>query len=469
MRKTAVLLATRRRDVGKDICGPLTEAGFEVIEPPDTSSIIDHARQKSCKLAVVDGQLGDVLDALRAHPATAALATVVLLGQLDEVSAALRAGADDWLIWPASSDALVARVRLHDGLIEQRDKLALCLHTAGSPESGLAQPGATADHNALMTGKKVLVVAKDAVQRRLVTRAINATGAHVQASSDADDARSLLSAQLDALFVDWQAAELIVEARQARPSVKTVVMTSQPVFESSGQQIIGLPLSSVYITNVLARTDSNDAVAIREIISTTRKLLSGDIFGLEKYLSWGSAVHQRTLSDSEARHGVLEHIDSLCNACGIRRRIASQIQTVTDELMMNAMWDAPVDADGHARYGHRKRGERLLLEQSEHVTVGYGHDASTFAVSVRDRFGRLEYDRAVRYLINCFARGKNQINQGSGGAGLGLYMAFNAVSSFVINVAPGHCTEVVGLFNLFEPPSDEARRSFCYFRAPHQA
>ena len=73
---------------------------------------------------------------------------------------------------------------------------------------------------------------------------------------------------------------------------------------------------------------------------------------------------------------------------------------------------------------------------------------------------------AWRYLVRCFSSEQKQVKLGEGGAGIGLYMAYNAVSSFVINVASGKRTEVIGLCQM-DRSSGQAQadtlRSFCYF------
>jgi hypothetical protein len=69
-----------------------------------------------------------------------------------------------------------------------------------------------------------------------------------------------------------------------------------------------------------------------------------------------------------------------------------------------------------------------------------------FAVSVRDRFGRLEKATILRYIEKCL-RSSDQIDRKTYGAGLGLYLIVNAATQYVVNVAPGMATEVVCTFD----------------------
>jgi DNA-binding response OmpR family regulator len=322
--------------------------------------------------------------------------------------------------------------------------------------------------DAALKGKRVLVVDSDPLPRNLAQRAVFATGASVKAAANIDAGLELLrGGPYDVMFVDWTNAKIIDPALELQPRLQCVVMTSQPVFEGNGLQMLQLPLSSVFITNVLARTAAHDPIAVREIVATAGKLLSQDIFGLEKYLGWGAALREVKISDSRARHDLIDEIHAYAIKAGLRKKFAQQLQTVADELIMNAIWDAPVDAAGVPKYNSAPRDQRIRLLPDEEVVVRFGSDANSFGISVTDKFGRLEYDRAVDYLVRCFAKDDDKINFGPGGAGLGLFMAYNSVSSFVVNVAPGRRTEVIGLLHMHRLDPEKlasSSRSFCFFR-----
>ncbi|RYG65777.1 hypothetical protein EON77_18135 [bacterium] len=85
-------------------------------------------------------------------------------------------------------------------------------------------------------------------------------------------------------------------------------------------------------------------------------------------------------------------------------------------------------------------------------------DGRRLGVAVRDPFGSLRADTVLDYLTRCFRRGPDQIDAKEGGAGLGLYFTFEALSHFVINVSPGRATEMIGLLDVSGTFKDFARR-----------
>jgi anti-sigma regulatory factor (Ser/Thr protein kinase) len=178
------------------------------------------------------------------------------------------------------------------------------------------------------------------------------------------------------------------------------------------------------------------------------------------------------LTHSQQRSEILDLIADFARECQVRSQVRDKIVLLADELLMNAIWDAPVDRSGRPKYHALPRSQPVALEPSEAVTFRYATDGNLIAVSVADRFGRLHRETACRYLLQCFARtGAGMGPQVAEEAGLGLALAFQSISSFIINCAPGTRTEVVGLINLRMGARERATRprSFHFFSETHTA
>jgi len=319
--------------------------------------------------------------------------------------------------------------------------------------------------------KSVLVLQSSPKSRRLTARAVAATGAHCVAPPTGEEStQALASGPLDVLVVDWENAALAQQAVKLNPRLEVVLLTDRPAFERYAEDIMDLPMSSMIVSSFVAVPDANDPVATRELVTTVAKLFTGDIFGLEKYMGWGAAIREQEIRESQQAEGIVQSACEDAARSGMPERELSSLGLLVDELCTNAVWDAPVDAEGQPRYADKSRAQPVALAPNEYVTVRYGSDGNLFGVSVSDNFGRLDQDLAVRYIRKCFRHNDQQVSKSAGGAGLGLYMAFNSVSSFVINVDPGVRTEVIGLIRLGRPPKPPtgdslgASRSLCYFR-----
>ncbi|RMH39096.1 MAG: hypothetical protein D6689_17655 [Deltaproteobacteria bacterium] len=202
------------------------------------------------------------------------------------------------------------------------------------------------------------------------------------------------------------------------------------------------------LDHIISDVGKNSSGDDDELVVTSVKLLSGDIFGLEKYLAWGVRVHELSIDSYEQKRIALLTVAEQARSVGARRQLVAKIESVTDELLMNAMYDAPAIA----------RGETPRVPSADEVDAGaaiaspallrYACDGRYFAVSVEDAFGQLHKEAIVDHLLRARTERGRPRPTGGGGAGLGLYFVLSSVTRFVANVDPGRRTEVVCLFDL---------------------
>jgi hypothetical protein len=128
------------------------------------------------------------------------------------------------------------------------------------------------------------------------------------------------------------------------------------------------------------------------------------------------------------------------------------VAQVADELMLNAIFNAPVDRRaGAPKYRGLQQAGELTLEADEHVELRYACDGRYFAISVADRFGGLRRSDIVSF-VGTALRGERRraAIHDRRGAGLGLFMALTNVTQLVFNLAPGVRTEVIALLYIRE-------------------
>jgi hypothetical protein len=208
------------------------------------------------------------------------------------------------------------------------------------------------------------------------------------------------------------------------------------------------PLSS--LTSLLRDPRCNHVIvgeeAERGTVVTAQKLLTGDIFGIEKYLPEGTPVNYFRLRDFQGRSTAIDTILQFAEERGIRRQVRSAIGQVCEELLMNALYDAPVDEQGNQIFAEVDPHARVESMSPRPVSIRYAATDSQFAVAVRDRFGRLAKNTILAYINKCLTSAQ-QIDRKTYGAGLGLYLVANAAAGYIVNVAYGMATEVVCTFD----------------------
>jgi anti-sigma regulatory factor (Ser/Thr protein kinase) len=167
--------------------------------------------------------------------------------------------------------------------------------------------------------------------------------------------------------------------------------------------------------------------------------VTGDLFGLEKYLAPGSAIGERNVANSAEKRAAVTQVTTWAESVGARRPILHRVGLVIDELLMNALYDAP-------------RESGVARDSEQRAILRWGHDDRVLAVSVADSYGSLRQRDVIDHVRRARQDG-GRPNQASAddpgeGAGLGLYLVLANVASLIYNVSPGRKTEVVCLFDL---------------------
>jgi hypothetical protein len=128
---------------------------------------------------------------------------------------------------------------------------------------------------------------------------------------------------------------------------------------------------------------------------------------------------------------------------GLSERAIRSISDVSEELVMNALYDAPVEA-GHFPAAV-PRTEDVELPHDLACEISYGIENGTAFVRLRDPFGAFTRDRLLEVLNRCNAT-DIPLDESRGGAGLGLWRIFKSATTISITVVPGRLTDIcVGL------------------------
>lgn len=297
-----------------------------------------------------------------------------------------------------------------------------------------------------MLGKAAILYSADKAGARRVAACLRAAGNDVLRLAEVRAAVELIEAQaVDIIFLDHDNAPdatAVLEAAAGRTPV--VALSKAP----DASVLLDL-VCERGVDNLVARRGGKDgdrtAFDTTEIVVTAEKILRQDLFGLRKYVSgFGIELSTIEVRGAEDRETVVACVQDYVRNLGAGRELSATLGTVADELVTNAIYNAPVDADGRPRYAALDRREKIVLRPDEYVIVEFGSDGRTFGLAVTDRFGRLTRDGLRQGLRRCLTAA-DPIEQKPGGAGLGLYTVLNSCNQLIINVAPDLCTEVIAL------------------------
>src|SRR5262249_35160026 len=149
------------------------------------------------------------------------------------------------------------------------------------------------------------------------------------------------------------------------------------------------------LTNLVAK---DIEIFAEEMVITVEKILRRDIFGMEKYLTWGIQPVEEIVGDSARKNDHLAHFEEFCNDLGLNTRLIGLAKGVVDEFLMNAVYNAPVDEHGRHIYSKLPRTERVVLTGRAQALFQYACDGRYLAMAVSDNFGTLTKETILQYL-----------------------------------------------------------------------
>jgi hypothetical protein len=197
------------------------------------------------------------------------------------------------------------------------------------------------------------------------------------------------------------------------------------------------------------------------------RVLADELPGLEHGMAPGTPIQSRTVGDHREASRCMSQIAEFIDQAKVPRKHRASIEQCVDEMVMNALYDAPVDAQGNHLFAGIPTRARITMRTEQRVVVQYACDGKQLAVSVRDAFGTLERATVLRYLHKCL-HAEQQIDRKAGGAGLGLYLMVNASTAVTFHVLPGIATEARCLFDLDAPRFALAQLDFVQLDAAGQ-
>lgn len=297
-----------------------------------------------------------------------------------------------------------------------------------------------------MRESSILIVHPDRKTQRTVQRILGVTGYRVDIGDDLEQGIRLMQHQAPLLVVvDGSAASSpFADAffNTARAGGTEACMTLLHA-DAAAQMPKILNLGAV--TNLLVHPMP---VLAEELTITAHKLIHRDLFGADKYLLWGTQLHEHTLRRSNERAGLVSQIAAAVRGRGQSARVASMAQLVADELVSNAVHNAPVDSAGDHYRKDLPRDSELVLDDRHAVRLRWGCDARYLAIEVTDQFGSLDRDTILRSLS------KSDVRDSGGGAGMGIALAYRSCDHLVFNLSPGRRTEIVALIDVRYPPAE---------------
>jgi hypothetical protein len=312
----------------------------------------------------------------------------------------------------------------------------------------------------LAPGLRTIILERNRLVARRIARIWSATGLDPVCVEDPKDLPTVLpGARI--LAADAFDGDAVRTALRERRDLVAALFTAEPL-----DRALRVAADEPRIDHIFGRPTFESTPRDWELALFGRRMgqhpTTGTPFGA--FLSWGYSGFKREVASSAEIGDAIGAVHAFMTRYALPRRVADMFGELGHELLMNALYDAPVDRKGRPRHAHDRKSA-VTLGPEEAATLRLGTDGVRLVLQVTDPFGLLDRAHVFSGLLRAL---RGQMDTGRGGAGLGLAVCANATVALIVDVVPSTKTEVTGVFDLDLNLRDfrSQAKSLHYFAAP---
>jgi hypothetical protein len=281
------------------------------------------------------------------------------------------------------------------------------------------------------TSARTVVFAREATTallRRLLPSPVVVVRNHAELTA-------AISTRSGIAFIDVDLLDQVDGSTARLPIVAVLDCPSNEALAETVPLLIAYP----WLAHVVCSTMLNTAAAEKHLSLFRERLAVGP----EQSLLGSNGIGRTALlTASTRRHARFNRMREFYAKQNLSPRTISVLLEIAEELVMNALYDAPAEA---GFFQPKPRIEDVELPLDRACEISYGIEESTAFIRVRDPFGAFSRSRMMQTLVRCNAKGV-VLDESRGGAGLGLWRIFSVASSVSVTVVPGSLTEfLVGI------------------------
>ena len=155
-------------------------------------------------------------------------------------------------------------------------------------------------------------------------------------------------------------------------------------------------------------------------------------------------------SEAREKHNILEKLNETLDGLKISTSLRADIVVVADELVTNAIFNAPFVDKDNSDPGAARENPNVAMENGKMGEFFCGADDERIVIGCRDPYGRLNVMKLLEKVRRCYETSvaENMNMTGKGGAGIGSYMIFNSSTSYFVVVDEDKITLVCSVLPL---------------------
>jgi hypothetical protein len=165
-------------------------------------------------------------------------------------------------------------------------------------------------------------------------------------------------------------------------------------------------------------------------------------YGLENFMRPGTKIQTIQLKSSDTKQAAVSAVTTYLLQAGFQPRMATLISNAVDELLMNAIFDAPVDNAGQPLYAKTARSTVIKLEARGLVEMQVGFDGQYVGITAIDHYGSLDKKKLLEHASKSYSDSNYKGKSNQAGAGLGIATVYQNGGSLFFASCAGDRTEV---------------------------
>jgi len=170
-------------------------------------------------------------------------------------------------------------------------------------------------------------------------------------------------------------------------------------------------------------------------------------FGLVRYFPETTPLSDLAITRSGQKRAAVDAIQSFFTKQNVNSRLAALVAQACDELLMNAIFDAPILPNGMPLRRGTGRDADFELIEKEHVHLSMASSDDYVGICVSDQFGSLKKNVLMSFLSKDYQGEDYVLRKGDPGAGLGLHGIVQSGLSLLFLCKPLVRTEVMIFFS----------------------
>jgi hypothetical protein len=169
-------------------------------------------------------------------------------------------------------------------------------------------------------------------------------------------------------------------------------------------------------------------------------------FNLMRYFPARTKGRQIKVNRSGQKGSAIVAIAKHLEKLGVANRLSTLVSQASDELIMNAIFDAPTLPDGTLMRRGADRHADFELNDREQVQVDIAETEEYIGICIADKFGSLKKSLVLRFLGKDYQANEYVPRTDDPGAGLGILGIIQSGLSLLFVCKPGVRTEVMIFF-----------------------